>query len=304
MSVLPRVCVIVLNYNGTADTADCVESLQNLNYPDFKILIVDNASKDKSWKEIQKKYPSVAVLENDKNLGYAGGNNAGIRWAKNNGFQDVFILNNDTVVDPQALLVLEKFSLENPKAAILGPKILSHGPRRFIHSLGTSIDWFRLRPRTSFYGRPEADGSSDPRAIEVLPGSALLLKSERLGSDGFFNEDYFLIHEDADLSFRNLRAGRLNLLVPQAVVYHKESRTLSAYPFLTGYYSIRNFLYLCRTHANLFEKAKTLAGLCFLCAKNTPVYFFGAAQKKETARGFFQGIRDFALGRKGPRVLP
>ena len=304
MSDLPKACVVVLNYNGTKDTADCIESLQNLNYPDFKILLVDNASKDKSWKEILKKYPLVSVLENDRNLGYAGGNNAGIRWALKSGFEDVFILNNDTLVDSQALLLLETFSLGNPKATILGPKVLSYGAQPFIHSLGTSMDWFRLRPRISFYGRSETEGGSKPRPMPIIPGSALLLKNRLLSKGGFFNEDFFLIHEDADLCLRNLREGYLNMVVPEARVFHKESRTMASYPYLRNYYSVRNFLYLCGAYANFFEKVMAFTGLCLLCIKNTGIFFFADLKKKEASRGFFKGAWDFVMRRKGPRVLP
>lgn len=302
MSALPRVCVIVLNFNGSADTMECVQSLQKLNYPDFKVLLVDNASEDTSWKAIPKEFPAIDVLETGDNLGYAGGNNAGIRWALSHGFEDVLVLNNDLVVAQDALLILENFSIQAPHATLLGPKVLSYGGQNLIHSLGTSMDWWRLRPHRAYYGQPKETGGSAPRSAQIIPGSALLLKKRLLNEVGLFGEDYFLIHEDADLCLRNLRAGFQNVVVPAAHVYHKLSKTLSSYPFLSSYYSTRNFLVLSLSHASFFGKVATAAGLTALSVKNALRMFCSDKTEKERLSGFFSGVLDFARGRRGRRV--
>lgn len=304
MNALPKVCVLVLNYNGTADTDECIASLEDLNYPKYQVLLIDNGSRDESWRQILQKYPKTAVLENGKNLGYAGGNNAGICWALEHGYEDVFILNNDTTVDPQALEVLERFSQTNPTATILAPKVLSYEHPQVIHSLGTTLDWFRLRPKTAFYGFSEKKGWIQPHDRLIVPGSALLLKNKLLKEVGLFDEKYFLIHEDADLCLRNLKAGFRNVVLPEARIYHKESRSLSLVPFLSRYYSTRNFLYLSRTHANFFQKIMTVAGTLFLYTKNLFIWIGEGFPSRSASKAFLTGVIDFFRSRTGAKVMP
>lgn len=293
----------MLNFNGAADTAECIASLESLHYPNYRVLLIDNGSRDESWKEIPMKYPGIEVLENGKNLGYAGGNNAGIRWALERGYEDVFILNNDTTVDPEFLGVLEDFSQKNPDATILAPQVLFYERRQTINSLGTTLNWFRLKPKTAFYGQPVEKGWSQPHEMQIVPGSALLLKNAMLKKIGLFDENYFLIHEDADLCLRNLRSGYRNVVVPEAKIYHKESRTLSIQPFLAHYYSTRNFLYLCRTHANIGEKFMTAAGVLFLFFKNLFLWACEGFAKGTPAKAFLTGVFDFLMGRTGAKAL-
>ncbi len=302
MSAPPKVCILVLNYNGASDTGECIASLIHLDYPCYQILLIDNGSRDESWRQIPEKYPNIAVLENGKNLGYDGGNNAGIRWALEHGYEDVLILNNDTTVDPAALSILENFSLGQPEATLLAPQVISHEDRRTIHSLGTTLDWFRLRPRTSYYGQSVEAGRAEPCDAEIIPGSALLLKSALLTRVGFFDEKYFLIYEDADLCLRNLKAGYRNVVVPGARVYHKESRSLSAQPFLSGYYSARNFLRLCRTHANFYQKLQTTAGVFFLFFKNFSLWACEGFPANSASKAFLSGVLDFFKGRTGAKA--
>ncbi|MCS6862682.1 MAG: glycosyltransferase, partial [Abditibacteriales bacterium] len=102
----PQVSVLVLNWNGKADTLECLESLRRVDYPNFEIIVVDNASTDDSVAAIRQAYPELVILQNSDNLGYAEGNNVGIRYAKARGSDYVFILNNDTVVDANVLTPL------------------------------------------------------------------------------------------------------------------------------------------------------------------------------------------------------
>lgn len=296
----PKVAVIILNYNGTQDTRECVESVKKLDYPNFEILLVDNASKDASWKDILKKHPDVQALENPKNLGYAGGNNAGIRQALEQGCDYVFILNNDTTVEPDSLRKLIEAGEKLDQATLLAPKVCFYDKPFLINSCGASMDWFRLKPRLGYYGKNSREVDSIFMEMDIFPGSALLLKRKLLEQVGEFDEDFFLIHEDADLCFRNTKAGFKNILVPGAVVYHKESKTLSKYPFLTQYYNSRNFLRLTKKAASFPEKIASKIGLAALVSKNTLRFLFAKSPEREEMSGFFEGVRDYFLGRMGP----
>ena len=99
----PKASIIILNWNGKEDTLECLESVGKIDYPNFDTIVVDNGSSDESVKAFQKEFPKVKVLETGENLGYAGGNNVGIRYALDNGADYILILNNDTIVDSQLL---------------------------------------------------------------------------------------------------------------------------------------------------------------------------------------------------------
>ena len=184
------------------------------------------------------------------------------------------------------------------KATILAPKVLFYDLRGVINSCGTSMDWLRLRPRIGLCGQKDA-GQCERKEAVILPGSALFFKKDLWENAGVFDEDFFLIHEDAELCLRNRRRGFKNLLVPEAVVYHKVSRTLSRFPFLTEYYSIRNFLRLAELQASFFQRVLTAAGLSFLCFRNLLALPFASPVKKQQLKGFFEGVAHYRAKKRG-----
>ncbi len=241
----PKVSVIILNYKGLGDTIECVQAVRRSDYPSLEIVLVDNASADGSAEALRCRFSGVRFIENRENLGYAGGNNVGIRAAFERGADYVFVLNNEAVPVRNTVSRLVASAEKNPRATILAPQVLFYDHPDTVNSLGTRMDWFRLRPHRGACGQARsASLSALPREREILPGSALFFTKKLFAEVGLFDERYFLIHEDAELCLRNRRKGHVNLVVPDAVVYHKTSRTLSSYPYLTDYYSLRNFLYL------------------------------------------------------------
>jgi len=119
----PLVFIIVLNWNGKDDTLECLGSLQQLDYPNFETVVVDNGSTDGSEDVIRSAFPSVNFIQTGRNLGYAGGNNVGIKHALSHGADYVWLLNNDTTVDPNALTALVETAQADPKIAVVGSKI-------------------------------------------------------------------------------------------------------------------------------------------------------------------------------------
>ncbi len=294
----PKVFVIILNYKRPEDTLECIASVLISDYSNFEIVIVDNASEDQSCGMIRRKYPQLTLIENKSNLGYAGGNNQGILHALHHGADYVLILNNDAVVKIDTLSKLVEAGDHLQSATLIAPKIYYYDRPEIINSVGTQINWLKLRPWVGPCGKPDNGKFRQNSARVILPGAALLLKRKLFEQVGLFNEDFFLLHEDADLCFRNLKAGFSNILAPQAVVYHKISRTLSSYPFLSEYYSTRNFLYLSKKHASLPERMLTSIGIVLFTARNLLLYIFQPSMR-EKCRGFFAGVRDFHHHQKG-----
>ena len=300
--MMPRVAALVLNFNDAKDTLECVESLERSDYPELEIVLVDNASEDQSWLKIAEKYPGITVLRNKENLGYAGGNNAGARFAIGEGCDYIFVLNNDVVVEKSAVRLLVEYCLKNPSATIAAPKVYRFGTSRTIDSVGTSMDWFRLRPRLGDCGVEDKGRFPAVLEREIIPGSALLLSRKLFEVVGFFDEKFFLIHEDADLCLRNRKAGFKNAVVTSTVVHHKVSSTLSRYPFLAAYYSTRNFLYLAKHRANPGERLWVSAGLLCLILKNFLRSFFANDGERKKINGFFKGMRDYYADRMGRQI--
>src|SRR5206468_3064279 len=122
-------------------TLDCLESLAQLDYPNYRVLVVDNGSYDGTSEAIRSQYPGVSVLENSENLGFAEGNNVGIRQALAEGADYVTLLNNDTVIDPQMLSALISVADSDEKIGIVGPMIYYYSDPEVIWSAGNAIDW-------------------------------------------------------------------------------------------------------------------------------------------------------------------
>jgi len=221
-NILPsRVTTIILNWNGIADTLECVESVRNLDYPDMRIVVVDNGSTDDSTTVLRNRYPSITLLESERNLGFTGGNNLGIAKALEMGTDYVWLLNNDTVVEKDALKELVKGISESTEIGLASPFIHFYDAPGEVQFRGSYIDWKRRR-----IVKLENGGTIPQGRVSVsLWGTALLIRREVLERVGLLNEKYFAYHEDEDYSMRVARAGYRAVVVPEARVFHKNSRS-------------------------------------------------------------------------------
>ena len=125
--IFQKVSVIILHYNAVSDTLRCLESLRAIDYSDYEIILIDNASGDDAL-EMVRKYPGIILIKNEENLGYAGGNNTGIEYALKNGASYVWLLNNDTIVEPNTLRELICAGQEDESVGLLSPVIFDYGP--------------------------------------------------------------------------------------------------------------------------------------------------------------------------------
>ncbi|UCC65205.1 MAG: glycosyltransferase family 2 protein [Anaerolineae bacterium] len=219
---LPRVLVIVLNWNGLADTPECLASLKRLDYPTYETVVVDNGSTDGSVPVIRDHFPMVTVLENDENLGYAGGNNVGLRYTLAQSADYALLLNNDTEVAPCFLRHLVQAAEASPMVGIAGPTIYYHERPDRIWSAGGTIDW--RRGKTSMAGFNEVDVGQfgiAPREVDFVTGCALLVKREVIERVGLLDERFFVYYEETEWCVRARRGGFEVVHVPRAKVWHK-----------------------------------------------------------------------------------
>jgi GT2 family glycosyltransferase len=199
---------------------------------------VDNGSADDSLKLLRSKYTSVEVVELKKNYGFAGGVNAGIKHAIENGAEYVALLNNDALADKNWLKKLKDNMDKNPRSGIVTSKILNEDGK-FLDSSGEFFSiWGLPFPR----GRKETDINKydEDTAVFGASGGASLYRVKMLKEIGLFDENFFAYYEDVDLSFRAQLAGWKVAYAPEAIVYHKIGATSSKVPDFATYQTLKN----------------------------------------------------------------
>lgn len=217
----PRVFVIVLNWNGLADTTACLQSLLRLDYANHAILVVDNASSDRSAAQLRAAFPAVEVLERPANEGFTGGNNIGLDHALRHGADYVWLLNNDTVVDPASLKHLVARGESERAVGLLSPLIAYFDDPHRVQFRGSVVDWATLGLTYPADDGELAGWTERERRNVCLWGTALLIKRSVIERIGLLPERYFAYWEDTDYSLRAIRAGFQNVVVPDARVLHR-----------------------------------------------------------------------------------
>jgi GT2 family glycosyltransferase len=290
------VYVILLNWNGWRDTAECVESCRRLSYPEFRLLIVDNCSTDGSEAILRQRFPDVELVQTGANLGFAGGNNFGIRHALQRGAKFVWLLNNDTLVDPGALSALVRAALAGPKVGMAGSKILYHGDRDLLWYAGAELDAARPHlPRHLGLNERDRGQYDERRETGYVTGCSLLASKEMMESVGLLDHELFLYFEDVDWSARARAAGWKLIYAPDSLVYHKVSLSTggAASPGLV-YYTSRNRLYFVRRNFPRHLAAAVLYDLYEHVLVNIKKGRFSAA------RAAVRGMIDFFTKKTGP----
>jgi GT2 family glycosyltransferase len=283
---MKKVSIVVLNWNGWKDTLQCLKSVEKIKVSNFQlsIIVVDNASTNKSVKEIKryvKKSPlDIAILENEENLGFAGGNNVGIRHAISSGSDYIMILNNDTVVDKNIIKEFLKVVSKNPTIGILSPKIYFakgfefHKKRykrsdlgKVIWSAGGTIDWDNMFGKNRGVDEVDKGQFDKSTIIEFATGACMFLNVEAIKKVGAYDERYFMYFEDVDLCTRMRKKGWEINYVPKAMVWHKVAQSSGIGSDLNDYFITRNRLLFgvynapIRTKVALLRESFVLTGM-------------------------------------------
>lgn len=293
---MKRVSIILVNYNGYEDTVECVESLLQIDYSNYEIIIVDNGSRD-DYRRMYEKYHSstvVAVLDSGENLGFSGGNNVGIRYALAQGCDYILLLNNDTLVEKDFLSSMVFASQEKNDEYAITNKIMYAFEKDKIWCAGGNIDY--KTSRTSAFGINEIEKEEYNRIREIsfASGCCILIPMKVLDYVGLMKEDYFLYCEDTDYCLRIKKAGFKILYEPKSKIYHKVNASTNKIAGIQTYYLVRNKLYIIKDYiqsryklrAYLYVAAETMKRIL------TREYSFLSA---------ISGAKDFMLGIKGKK---
>lgn len=234
---VPKVTIIILNWNGKEDTIECLKSLSMICYPNYEVVLVDNGSTDDSVSCFKKVFPQIKLIETGANLGFAGGNNVGIKYALETSTDFILLLNNDTIVDPKFLDELIKFSEHEINLGVVSPFVYWYDNPNEVQNGGEKINWFRFKSTKLWELYPE----NNIIECENGSGACMLIKRSMIETIGPMSEDYFLLLEDVDLYLRALKYGLKNLSIRSAVVWHKTSRSLNKKKNTMVVYKTRNW---------------------------------------------------------------
>lgn len=239
----PEISIITVNYNGLEDTCAMIESLRgHVRSVAWEVIVVDNASVRDEAEQIRARcpYPEVTVLRSEQNLGFAGGNNLGLRAARGDYY---FFLNNDTFVEEDTLHYLCESLRQDPALGVVSPKIRFAWEPRPIQFAGyTPLSRVTLRNRLIGFGEEDSGQYDTPHDTPYAHGAAMVVRREAVEQAGEWPELYFLYYEELDWSERIRRRGWRIGYDPRCTVFHKESQSTGQDSPLRTFYLTRNRL--------------------------------------------------------------
>jgi GT2 family glycosyltransferase len=293
----PSVVVLVLHWNSLEETLACLRSVEALDYPNASTLVVDNGSTGGAVACIRAAYPDVRLIVNDRNLGYAQGNNVGLDRALKEGPDYILLLNNDVILDVCCLTHLVRAGEYYPDAAFLGPKVYHREDPTRIQSAGARLDWLW---RSHQRGLDQVDvGQFDVgEAVDYVVGAAILIRASLLDRIGMLDPDFFLYREDVDWCLRARRLGYRTRYVPQAQVWHRSHHVREHELPRTTYYMTRNSLMLVAKHKGGTTRLLTVLFRHLLMAFTWTVRPKWH-HKRQERNALLKGIADFVTRKVG-----
>lgn len=272
----PLVSIITINYNTPEITGSMLQSLLLLDYPNWEVIVVDNASPQYSSAYLKKEYPFIRHVSSPVNVGFAGGNNIGLYFAKGD---YVFFVNNDTEVTPGLVTELIAYLQKHPECGIACPKIKYYSLPDTIQYAGT-IGLHPLTSRSHNIGYLEKDNGqfNDTRITDLPNGAAMMMPMRLLKQVGVMSEIFFLYYEELDWAARFKKAGFGIHYVGTTEIYHKESVSTGVNsPFKTFYLYRNRLLYIRRNYKGL----RLLIAGSFFMTISTPLHILKHAFKNE-----------------------
>lgn len=285
-----EISIITINYNGQNDTCALIETIPNNDK--LEVIVVDNASKNQETEvdTISKKYPHVKVIKSEKNLGFAGGNNLGIKAAQG---KYLFFINNDTVFKDFNIQALIDRLESSPTIGVVCPKIRFAWGNNPIQFTGyTPLSKIAVRNQSIGFGEEDQGQYDTHHPTPYAHGAAMLIKREAIEKTGLMPECYFLYYEELDWSMMFTRAGYQIWYEPQCTIYHKESQSTGQNSPLRTYYIVRNRLLLVKRNWDGLTKYVTYAYLIGVVGVRD-ILKYTLSGKWDLMKATLRGIRDF-----------
>lgn len=237
----PKVIVIILNWNKTAITHRCIESLFSSDYPNYKVIVIDNGSTEISEMNFESLFPSIQFIRNEENKGYTGGNNQGIEHALNEGAKYIWLLNNDALVEKNTLSELVNACEQDSGIGLAHSIILDNPIEKNLLYCGSFIDMENGIFRTAKEINTILDWQKNYPENIALWGTALLINVDCYKAVGNLDDHFFAYFEDMDYSIRVKKAGfTCKVIISSAIFHEKRSLNNREYPYYYNFYMARN----------------------------------------------------------------
>lgn len=280
--------IISVNYNGLKDTCELIDSITFTD--DMEVIVVDNASKEDEAALISQLYPQIKTIRSERNLGFAGGNNLGIKAAKG---KYLFLINNDTIFKDYNIQSLINRLESSPTIGMVCPKIRFAWGNNPVQFAGyTPLSKITVRNQAIGYGKEDKGQYDIPHPTPYAHGAAMLIKREAFEKVGLMPECYFLYYEELDWSMMFTRAGYEIWYEPACTIYHKESQSTGQASPLRTYYITRNRLLLVKR--NRYGLIKYLSYIYLIgIVVLRDVCKFAIKGRTDYLKASYKGIRDF-----------
>ena len=283
----PLVYIILVNHRGYIDTVDCVKSLLNIKYKNYKIIIVENASSDE---DILKKDEFLnahsKILYASENKGFSDGNNIGIKYARQFKPEYILLLNNDTVVDKNFLNELVLTAKKYDKIGLVTGKIFYYNNSKELWYSGGTYNRDNGRTNQVLYG----DLEEKEQIITFASGCLMLISRECIDKVGLLDDNYFMYSEDTDYCCRVYDAGLKIIWTPRSVIYHKVSASAGNNSIFQQYYITRNNFIITKKYGN--NKCRAYCTRLFQCIKDV-------IKGRTTIKAVVWAYMDFIRGKLG-----
>ncbi len=236
-----NLAIVLVNYNHARLTIECINSIvESEQYDNYEIIVVDNNSPDGSANELKKRDDIRLICAKD-NRGFAAGSNIGIRYAMNNGYDAVLLLNNDTIIDSH---MLSKLISQYDGSTVLSPVMFYSDEPNKIWYAGGHIDRIRARAVHERIGKKTYKCRDWDKTIDFLTGCCMLIPISIIRRVGLFDEDFFMYYEDVDYSLKLKQLGVNMKCIPSAHLWHKVGASSGKKSAMNAYYDTRNRLYV------------------------------------------------------------
>ena len=278
------------------DTIECLESLKKITYPNYGVIVVDNGSEGNDVEVLREKFGDyIYLIENDKNYGFAAGNNIGIRKAMNRGADYVLLLNNDTVVAPDFLDELIEVASGDAKNGITGPNVYYYDRPEKICGAGGFINYWAITCPRRGSRQAHSAKSEDITEVDYIARCCMLISRDVLLTIGSLDERLFFWYEDVDLCIRAARHGFKILSIPKSKIWHKVSATADRTRqanLLTTYYVTKNRFILMEKHWSRLQFASSILCYVILLPKHF-VSFLLHIRRWDILKSYLRGLFDY-----------
>jgi GT2 family glycosyltransferase len=294
-----QLAIILVNWNGTDDTINCIESIYKSTFKDYTIIVVDNGSdKDQLQKLVECAF-KITLIKAGENLGYTGGNNVGIDCAIDKKAKYILLLNNDTYIAIDALENMMLSANSDKEVGVLSPKIFFHPDRHLIWSAGVTFNNTNLMGYLSGYKEEDKEIYNQQSDVDYVSGCAMLIQTHVIKKVGKLCDDYFAVCEDIDFCFRVKNQGYRIRYEPSATIWHIESSSSggSDNPQYV-YYQTRNYFLFHNRWAQ--SKAELFISQLYYSAfvvKRALLFIIKGNFKGVLA--IILGVKDVVIGRLG-----